>query len=329
MMTKWPEIWRAMLLFVMVTSMGTALAQHADYPARPVRMIVPFAAAGATDIFARVLAASMFTGSTNASIVVENRAGAAGNVGMDAIAKAAGDGYTIGVVSRSTMAINPALYPSLPFDTKSDFVPVALVATQASVLVVNATVPVRSLDELLKLAKVHVGKLNYGSAGAGNTQHLQMELLKKLAGVDIVHVPYRGGAPAVTDLLGGRIELLFTPTSAVLPHLQSGRLRAIAVASDKRDPLLPEVPTFTELGYAGFDSGVWFGIVAPKGTPPAIIERLYTELRQAVATRTVKARFAELGFEPAIVAPIPFTKQIATEYAVWGNLIRDIGVKPD
>ena len=190
-MTKWPEIWRAMLLFVMVTSMGTALAQHADYPARPVRMIVPFAAAGATDIFARVLAASMFTGSTNASIVVENRAGAAGNVGMDAIAKAAGDGYTIGVVSRSTMAINPALYPSLPFDTKSDFVPVALVATQASVLVVNATVPVRSLDELLKLAKVHVGKLNYGSAGAGNTQHLQMELLKKLAGVDIVHVPYR------------------------------------------------------------------------------------------------------------------------------------------
>jgi tripartite-type tricarboxylate transporter receptor subunit TctC len=303
---------------------GPAKAQ--EYPSKPIRLVVPFAAGGATDVLAR-LVGERLTASLGQQVVVDNRPGAGGNIGSDIVARAEPDGYTILMGAVGTHAINPSLYPKMPYDPVKDFAPVTLVASVPNVLVVNPEVPAKSVQELIDLAKAKPGELNFASSGNGTSIHLSGELFKAMTGTDIVHVPYKGSGPAVTDLLGGQVQMMFDNMPSSLPHVKAGKLRALGVTSAKRSPALPEVPTIAEAGVPGYDATSWFGILAPAGTPEPVVTRLQGAIVQALGEPEMRQRMADLGAEPVGDTPAEFGQFIAAEIAKWAKVVNDAGVK--
>ena len=305
---------------------GAALAQA--WPNKPVRLVVPFPAGGTTDILARAMAQKL-SESLGQAFVVDNRPGAGGNIGSDIVAKSAPDGYTLLMGTVGTHAINPGLYPKMPYDHVKDFVPVVLVAGVPNVLVVHPDVPVRSVADLVALARAKPGTINFASSGAGTSIHLSGELFKSLAGVQITHVPYKGSAPALTDLLGGQVQIMFDNLPSALPHIKSGKLRALAVTSTKRAPALPDLPTIAESGVPGFEASSWFGILAPAGTPRDIVMRINVEANKALQSAEMKEKLLGQGAEAVGNPPEFFADTIRTETTKWAKVVKDSGAKVD
>ena len=304
---------------------GAGLAQAQDYPTKPVRFVVPFAPGGTTDVLARLLGEKLSV-SLGQQFVIDNQAGAGGNIGTAQVAKAEPDGYTILMGTVGTHAINQSIYPRLPFDPIKDFAPITLVATVPNVLVVNPEVPANSVAELIALAKAKPGELNFASSGNGSSIHLSGELFKVMAGVDMVHVPYKGSGPAVIDLLGGQVEMMFDNLPSSAPHIKAGKLRPLGVTSKERSPTLPDVPTIAEAGVPGYEALSWFGVLAPAGTPDAVVARLQEEIAKALADPAMQARFAELGAVPVGDTPAEFAAFIGTETAKWADVVQKAGI---
>ena len=303
-------------------------ADAAKYPSRLVRLQVGYAAGGAVDVSARLIAQRL-SEAFGQSFIVENRPGADGIVASDYVAKAAPDGHTLAYISAGH-TMNPSLHPkSLPYHPVRDFAPVSMVATGAQTLVVNPTLPVKSVKELVALAKSRPGQINFASSGAGGPMHLSSELLKIMAGIDIVHVPYKGGGPALNDVIGGQIEMTFIGAPASMPHIKSGRLRILAVSTAKRVAALPDVPTVAEAGYPGFEVGALYAVLAPAGTPAAIVGRLTTELARIVAARDIRERLNGLGLETVGGTPEQLTAFMTADVDKWMKLVHKIGLKTD
>jgi tripartite-type tricarboxylate transporter receptor subunit TctC len=302
-----------------------ALAQD-SYPNKPIKLIVPFPPAGGTDVLSRALAQSI---TTNAKwiIVIDNRPGAGGNIGLDAAAKSPPDGYNIAMGQTANLAVNPALYASMPFDPLKDFEPIALVSSQPLILVVAANSPHKSLKDLLAAAKAKPGQLNMGSPGSGTIGHVGGELFQRRAGVKFAHIPYKGAGPVVTDLMGGNVDLYFGNTQAVDALVKGGRLRALAVTSPKRLKTMPDVPTIAESGYPGFEASTWSGLVAPKGTPKPIVERLNAEVAKALKNPEMIAKLESDGSEPLGGSSQRFAEFLKAEHAKWGAVIKEAGIK--
>ena len=307
---------------------GAAAAGAAGYPDHPVRMIVPFTPAGATDLLAR-LVGERLGAKLGQSVVIDNRAGAGGNVGAEIAARAAPDGYTLLMGPASVYAISATLYPKLGYDLVKDLTPVSLVANVPHVLLVNNDLPVKSVPELVQLAKKKPGQLNIASQGSGTVSHLEAELLKHMAGIDMLHVPYRGSAPAILDLIGGRVHVMFDSIASALPHIRAGKLRAIAVASNTRSALLPNVPTVAESALPGYSAHSWLGIFVPAGTPRTIVERLQRDLAAAIDDPKAQARLVEAGFEPKSSTQEDFAKLVREEMEKWRPVVKMSGATPD
>ncbi len=307
---------------------GTAQAQADAFPAKPIRIIVPFPAGGATDIAARVIADKMGL-SWKQAVLVENRPGAGGNVGADFVAKSAPDGYTLVMGITGSHAINTSLYAKMPYDPVKDFEPVTQVAVVPNVIVVHPSVPARTLKELVDLAKRQPGKYDYASLGSGTAAHLGMELFKTSAGIFMVHIPYRGSAPAVADLIGGQVQVMMDGLPSALPHVKAGRLRALAVTSQKRSPAAPDLPTIAESGYPGFYADAWSGLFAPRGTPRAIVDKLAAETQRILNLPDVRERFAGLGAEPVGSTPAEFAQHVQREIDKWARVVKQSGAKVD
>ena len=303
-----------------------ALAQ--SYPTKPVRMIVPFAAGGGTDIVARTVGVKLGE-SLGQTVLVDNRAGAAGAIGTELAAKSPADGHTLLMGSSGPIAINPALQAKLPYDPLRDFTPVALITTMPFLTVVHPSLPVRSVKELITLARARPGQLNYGSPGSGSSTHLATELFKAMARVDIVHVPYKGVAPAATDLVSGQVQMLTGDLNTLMPHVRSGKMRPLAVTGASRSALLPDMPTIAEAGVPGYEASGWFGILAPAGTPREIVRRLNGEIGKALQSDDLRKRLSGLGGEVAGGTPEAFGQHLRREIEKWGKLIRAIGLRPD
>ena len=316
----------ALLVCAGIIVSGTARAEN--YPVHPVKIVVPFPAGGSNDIIARILAQKL-SERTGQQFVVENRGGAGGNIGAEAVAKSTPDGYTLLVTAPPPLSTNIALYKSLPFDPAKDFAPVALLATVPIVLMVNPSLPVKTVAELVALAKAKPGALNFGSSGIGSTNHLAGELLKRMTGIDIVHVPYKGAAPAMNDLIAGHIPMMFDNMPAVLPQVAGGSVRAIAVAGATRATALPDVPTVAEQGLPGFEAFAWFGMVAPANTPAPVLETLQREVEAILKMPDVQKRFAELGADPGTVAGSDFGKFLADDTAKWTKIIQASGASAE
>jgi len=303
-----------------------ALVAAEDWPARAIRMIVPFPAGGGTDAISRQLA-ERITHATGWSIAIENRAGAGGNIGLESVAKAAPDGYTIGMGQAANLAINPSLYPRMPYDPLKDFALISLVATQALVAVVSAKSPYRTLGDLIAAAKAKPGTVTVAHTGNGTVGHLAGEVFARQAGIKVLIVPYKGAAQVVTDILGGQVDLLFGNPLAVMPLASAGLLHPIAVTSLQRLPALPEVPTVEEIGYRGFEATNWSGLVAPAKTPAAVVARLNAEVNAALRQPELVAKLAIDSSEPLPSSPERFAEFLRAEHAKWGSLIRDAGIK--
>ncbi len=309
-----------------VLSLAIPAASRAqDYPNKPVRIIVPFSAGGVADLLPRLVGEKV-SQKWGQPVVVENKVGAAGNIGMAEVARAEPDGYTLGLAPTGNLTVNPTLFKNLPFDTHKDLTPVTLLAQSPNVLVVHPSVPAKTFKELVAYAKANPGKLNFASPGAGSGAHLAGELLNLEAGIKAVHIPYKGLAPAVNDLLGGQVQMMFAGVSTVLQHVKSGRLVAIAMASPKRNPQLPELPTVAESGIAGFDVTSWYGIVARSGTPPATIQKIQRDMAEALRTEDVRRKLAELGLEPVGNTPEQFAAIIQAESRKWGDIVRKANI---
>lgn len=321
---RWSSRTAVMLVAVLCAASGAA-AQ--PYPARSVRVIAGFPPGSGADITARVIGARL-TDVLGQQFVVDNRPGAASNIAAELAAKAPPDGYTlfIGTVANT---INATLYSKLPFDFARDFAPVALTTAAPNVLVLHPSVPAKSVKELIALAKSRPGQLNFASAGTGTAPHLSGELFNAMAGVTMVHIPYKGSPPAVTDLLAGEVALMFSPSSTVLPHVKTGRLRALAVTTASRLPSLPELPTVAESGLTGYETITWFGFVAPARTPPAIVTRLNTEIVRVLALPEVRNLFASQGIETLGGTPGHFASYIRDEIAKWAKAIRLSGARAE
>jgi len=291
---------------------------------RQIRLIVPFPAGGPTDIVARPFA-QMLADALKSVVVIDNRGGAGGSLGADVVAKAAPDGRTLLMATVGTHAINPALYKKLPYDAERDFTPIALVAMAPVTIVVHPLQPVSNVTELVALAKRMPGKLNYGSAGAGTPGHLTGEMFKSTAGIDIQHVPYRGSAPAVTDLIGGQLQIMFDPLQSVLSNVQGGKLRAIAVSSKARSPALANVPTIAESGYNGFETTAWWGLFAPAKLPANMGETLGGEIERIVRSEAFRGTLEPLGVLPTVLTGRAFAEFQAAELVKWGKAVRDSG----
>ena len=306
-----------------ITSAGSGAA----YPAKPIRVIAGFPPASGADITARVIGARL-NDALGQQVVVDNRPGAGSNIAAELAAKSPPDGYTlfIGTVAN---AINATLYPKLPFDFARDFAPVALTTAAPNILVVHPSVPARSVKELVALAKSRPGQLNFASAGTGTAPHLSGELFKAMTGVSMVHIPYKGSPPAVTDLMAGEVALMFSPSSSVLPHVKTGRLRALAVTTASRLPSLPDLPTVAESGLKGYETITWFGVVAPAKTPPAIIMRLNAEITKVLALPDVRNQFGNQGIEVLGGTSEQFASTIRDEIAKWAKVIRLSGAKAE
>src|SRR3977135_2586225 len=295
---------------------------------RQIRLIVPFPAGGPTDIVARPFA-QMLGDALKTVVVIDNRGGAGGSLGADAVAKSAPDGRTLLMATVGTHAINPTLYKKLPYDAERDFTPIALVAMAPVTIVVHPSQPVTNVAELVALVKRVPGKLNYGSAGAGTPGHLTGEMFKSAAGIDIQHVPYRGSAPAVTDLIGGQLQIMFDPLQSVLSNVQGGKLRAIAVSSKVPSPTLPNVPAIAESGYNGFETTAWWGVFAPAKLPANMAEILGSEIGRIVRSEAFRGNLEPLGVLPTVLTGRAFAEFQAAELAKWGKAVRDSGATAD
>jgi tripartite-type tricarboxylate transporter receptor subunit TctC len=310
----------------MLFAMGFAQAE--TYPSKPIRFVVPYPAGGPLDTVARLLGQKV-SESVKQPVIVDNKPGAGGNIGADAVAKSAPDGYTILLGAVATHAINPTLYKSIPYDAARDFIPVTQVASTPNVLVVNPSVPAANVREFIAYAKANPGKLNFGSGSTGSAGHLAGELFKAMAGVDMTHVPYKGAAPAMNDLIGGQIQLMFDNLASALGQVRAGRVRALAVTTATRTPLAPELPTIAESGLPGFDINTWFGIFVPANTPREVVDRLHGEFTRALALPDVKERMLTLGAEPVGSTPEEFAAYIRAEGAKYARVIKASGAKAD
>ncbi len=305
-----------------------AQTSAAAYPNKPIRLVVPFTPGGSTDILARAIGQE-FGKAWGQSVVIDNVAGAGGSIGADKVAKAPADGYTLLMGHIGTLAVNPSLYPKLPYNPVTDFAPVAWVARVPNVLVVHPGVPAKTTQELVALGKSRPGQLNYGSGGNGSAANLATEYFKMQTGTSLLHIPYRGTVPATTDLLGGQIQVLFTGAPALLGHIKSGQLRALAVSSPQRLEALPDVPTVAEAGYPGFEADQWYGVVAPAGTPPEIVRKLNAQINLALASAEMKARLSSEGATATPTTPEAFGQHIVRELARWKPVISSGRVKAD
>ena len=304
----------------------SAASKSQSFPAKSIRWISPWPAGGANDIFSRAIGQKIAE-SFGQQVLVDNRPGAAGTIGSDLAAKAPADGYTVVMGSSPTHAIAPALYPALPYDPVRDFAAVTLVGSVPNVLVLHPSVPARNVKELIAVAKARPGKLNFASTGNGTSQHLSAELFKFMAGVDMVHIPYKGTAPALTELVAGQVDLAFENMPALIPHIQAGRLRALAVTPSKRSAIMPELPTIAEAGLPGYDASVWFGVFVPAGTPRPVIDRLHAEILKALQTQDLKSRMVSMGTEVSGMGPDDFSAYVRKEIPKWANLVKAAGVK--
>ncbi len=307
---------------------ATLGAQADNYPSNPIKMIVPFPPGGTTDVLARVLSQEL-TKAWGQPVIVENRPGVGGNIGSDAVAKSAADGYTLLMGTVGTHGINVSLYKKMPYDAVKDFAPITLVAAVPNILVVHPSLPVKSVKELIEYAKANPNKLNFASAGNGTSIHLCGELFKTMAGVSMTHVPYKGSAPAVTDLIGGQVHLMFDNMPSSLPHVKAGKLRALAVTSAKRSPAAPDLPTIAEAGVPGYDATSWFGVLAPAGTPREIVTKLNQEIVRILALPEIKERLSGQGAEPVGNSPEQFAAHIKTEIAKWSDVVKASGAQVD
>ena len=302
-------------------------AEAQPYPSRPIKIIVPYAAGGAVDIVARTIGQPL-SEALKQPFIVDNRPGASANIGMELAAKAAPDGYTL-LMASNGIATNMALFPSLTFDGRRDFAPIAKIGYAPLVIVVPAVSPAKSLKDLIAMAKAQPGNLTYASAGNGSSGHLAGELLKSTARIEVLHVPYKGGAPAITDLLGERISFMPINPVEVLAHIRAGRLRALAIASEKRFPLLPDVPTAAEAGLPGYEASVWWGVVAPAKTPPEIVRQLNEETNKALANPAIANRLGELGVLVTPGTTDEFAAFISSQTELWSGIVKSAGIKPD
>jgi tripartite-type tricarboxylate transporter receptor subunit TctC len=308
-------------------ALAFALPAHSQpYPSKPVRIIVPFAAGGVADLLPRIVGQKL-SEKWGEPVIVENKAGASGNIGMAEGARAPADGYTLVLAPTGNLTVNPFLF-KLPFDTAKDFTPITVLAASPNVLVVHPSVPARNFRELVAYAKSNPGKLNFASPGEGSGAHLAGELLNIEAGIDAQHVPYKGIAPAVNDLLGGQVQMMFAGISTVLQHVKSGKLVAIAIASPRRSAQLPDVPTVAESGLAGFDVTSWYGLVVRTGTPPEIVQKIHRDAAEALASDDVKAKLAGLGLEPIGNSPEVFGRMIEAESVKWSGIVRKANIQP-
>jgi tripartite-type tricarboxylate transporter receptor subunit TctC len=321
-MTGWTRLFAATVSLLSVA--GTAPAQDA-FPARPVHLLVPFAPGGAVDIVARTLGDEL-AGRWGRGVVVENRPGAGGMVATEAVAKAAPDGYTLIIVATGH-ALNPHLYAKLPYDSFKDFTPLSLIGTSPNMLLVRADSPIKTLADLIAAARERPGQISYGHAGNGTSPHLAGELLKYMAKIDITPVPYKGGAPALTDLIGGHIPATFNNIPESIAQIMAGTVRPLGVTTAIRSPVLPDVPTIAESGLPGFDTGVWWGLIAPAGLPGDIKAKLAKDCADAVNTPTVKARLLALGATPIGSPPDQFAALIRSDYEKWGPIIKAAGIR--
>jgi tripartite-type tricarboxylate transporter receptor subunit TctC len=315
---------RTAVALLMLAFSQSVLAQA--WPAKPIRLLVPFAPGGTSSIVARSIAAEMEKG-LGQSIIIDNRPGGGGNVAMQEAARADADGYTLIIGHIGTLAVNPYMFEKLPFDTNADFAPVSLLAKVPSIYVVHADVQVKDLRDLVAMAKAHPGKLYYGSAGIGSAGHLAIEYFKLVAGLDIVHVPYKGTGPNLVDLVAGRTHMTAAGTPALMPHVKSGKLRVVAVGNPQRLPTLPDVKTVAEQGYPGFETTQWYGLNAPAKVPAPIIKRLSEEAAKAARVQSVKDRFAHDDAEAVGSTPEEYARFIAEEQKRWGEVVRKANIK--
>jgi tripartite-type tricarboxylate transporter receptor subunit TctC len=306
----------------LLTMVGIASAQ--TYPDRPITLVVPYPAGGGNDVLGRLVAERM-SKALGGTIVVENRGGAGGTLGTRQVAKSAPDGYTM-LIATSSLAINPSLYPNVGYDPIKDFAPIGLLAAGANVVLVHPSVPVKSIPDLIALAKKNPGKLNFASTGTGSSVHLAAELFASMAGLKISHVPYRGSGPALNDLLGGHVTMMFATLPSAIGIVKSGKVRALAVSSKQRSAVFPELPTIAEAGLPGYAAELHYGLVAPAGTPRPIIDRLNKALRAALDDSTLRARLAREGAVPLPSTPEDYATDIAAEEQMWGKIVRDAGV---
>ena len=320
------KFWCAVAAFAV--SLAPAIAAAQPWPSKPLKLVVPFTAGGSTDTVARLMADKLTT-RLGQPVIVENKAGAGGAIGSDFVAKSSADGYTLLVGTSSTMAIAPHVYTKLPYEPTRDFAPVVLLGTADIMIVVNSNVPVRTVRELLAYAKANPGKLTFASGGNGSISHLLGEYFNSMAGVNMLHVPYKGDAQMVTDLIGGQVNLAFGTAVAFLPHVKSGKLVALAVTNPKRSTTQTQLPTVSEAGVPGYEAVQWFGIAVPSGTPKEIIQRLSGEIRAILATPEARGRFTELGFDVVGDTPDEFAEFLRAENVKWKKIAAIAGTKLD
>ena len=320
---------RRYLLAVTCTALATAFtAQAADYPDKPIRMIVPYPPGGTSDLLARAIAPRLGE-RLQQTVIIENRAGAGGVIGAQAVARSAPDGYTLVFASIASHGILPVLQKPAPYDAIKDFSPITLVANTPNVLIANIQQPIKSVAELLAAAKAKPGSINFGSTSLGGSPHMGGELLKTMAGIDIVHVPYKGGGPMLIDLMGGQVQVAFDNLPSSINHIRAGKIRALAVTTAKRWPAAPDIPTMAEAGVPGYESGAWFGLLAPANTPKPIVEMLQKHVAAILKLPEVEKMFLEQGAEPVGNTPEQFAKVIASELQKWAKVAAATGVKLD
>jgi tripartite-type tricarboxylate transporter receptor subunit TctC len=308
---------------------SVALAQGAPpYPSRPVRLIVPFPPGGAVDYYARTVQ-NRLGEALGQPVVIENRAGAGGMIGAELVAKSPPDGYTLLIGNIAALAMNVGLYAKMPYDPVKDLTPVMRTVAVDYVMVVHPTVPARTVGELVAYARANPGKLSYGSAGSGSAPHLSMELFKQRAGIDLVHIPFKGGGPMVTDLLGGQIQVVIADQANLMPHVKAGRLRALAVGTLVRSAVYPDLPTIAESGYPGFEARAWQGIAGPAGLPPDLTRQIQAAIAKVMAMPDVRARLVEGGLDPIVSSPEEFGEFIRAEIAKWSKVAKDVGARVD
>ena len=315
---------RRLLIAMLLSVAASAFAQA--YPSRPVRLVVPFAPGGSADLVARLIGQKLGE-SWGQQVVVENKGGGSGMIGNDFVAKSAPDGYTLTIGTLGPFAVNQTLFAKVPYDNIKDFAPITLTGISSHILVAHPSVPVENVNDLIALAKAKPGQLTFASSGTGNATHLTFELFKSTAGIDIVHVPYKGGGPAMADLVGGQVAFSFASMPSALPYVQAGRLRAIAVGGAHRSPLFPEVPTVAEAGLAGFVSEDWQGILAPAKTPAGVVAKLNADLVGVLHTPEMKAKLAGAGFDVKTSTPREFAHFIRSDTAKWATILKRSGTK--
>jgi tripartite-type tricarboxylate transporter receptor subunit TctC len=315
------------LLAIVAAALGLAGIAHAQYPQKPIHVVVPFAAGGAVDVIARIIGEQL-SRQVGQPVVVDNKAGANGNIATDFVAKAAPDGYTV-LIAANGLATNAALFADLPYNVQRDLAAVAYVGYAPLVLVASESFKPQTLAQLISEAKAHPGKLNYASAGTGSSQHLAVEMLKSSAGFEATHIPYKGGAPAIVDMLGGRVDFMMLNPLEALPHLKAGRLHALAVGGAQRLPLLPDVPTAAESGVPGYEATTWWAFLVPAKTPREVVAKLNAEINAALAEPAVKKKLEDMGAIVATGTPEQLDRFIRGETDKWGALIRKANIRPD